>query len=156
MTETGGGDDSGVVVPADIRSVLQSLYDQHARLDAELVLEEASRPESILHDRLIWDNREAAHRYRLHVCRQWIVGARIVVRVDPQRTIRTRAFVKDTPGGQYMPAVDAMNDPAKRQIVLEQAHRELEALRAKYQNLLDWQRFIVAAAEQAQGHEGAA
>lgn len=125
-----------------VRDELQRLYDRDGRLDEVQVVAEASDPTSPLHHLFVWDNDEAARRYRLVQARGLIISCRVSVQVAPDHVVRTRAFVhvagaEDEPGSKYAPVLDAMNIDEQRDLVIAQAKRELAAFTKKYRDLLD-------------------
>lgn len=78
------------------QETLQALYDEHGTLTPALVVEVAADPEHELHARFVWDDTEAARRYRLVQASGLIRSVTIHVdRGEDQEPVRVRAFVAD-------------------------------------------------------------
>ncbi len=99
---------------------------------------EASRPESSpTHKLFEWDNEKAAEKYRLYQSN--IVINHIAVKVvasDESAPQTTRAYVniepKGSPQARFVNVVTALQDDEMRQIVLQNAYRELKQFESKY------------------------
>lgn len=101
--------DESLIGPADEYDEMRALTDANAgRVSAELVLERAADPASTFHSHFVWDDTDAAHRYRLQQAGQLIRKFKIVRNVGG-RTIRVDAFVKvpDSTDG-YVPVQQAV------------------------------------------------
>ena len=130
------------------REALQAIYDQHGELTPELVLKAARSKTSALHRFFTWDKDDAADKWLLHQAHTLIQRVKIRVRTSPDETIRVRAFVHAPDRGYYIPTDEALTS-ASRDVVLEQALREIEALCRKYQHLIDWDAVLNAVLERA-------
>lgn len=119
-----------------IEGELRRLWDRDGFLTPAQVLSEASSPESLLHQRFDWDDTTAAAKYRLDQARQLIRSCKITIETKPDTFVRVRSFVSvpDT----YMPTEEALSDPATRDVVMQQALREIQTLRLKYRGLVDF------------------
>jgi hypothetical protein len=101
--------DQSIIGPADEYDELTQLVEANGgRVTAELVLERAQDPTSSFHTHFVWDDTEAAHRYRLQQAGQLIRKFKLV-RNSGGRTIRVEAFVKvpDSQDG-YVPVEQAV------------------------------------------------
>lgn len=122
------------------QSALLDLARRDGSITPESVVEAATDPASPLHNHFTWDDTEAARRYRLVEAGHLIRRYRIVVETAPDRKVKVRAFSSVPVGDDlgYVPTVEAMADPERREFVVQQAMREVAALRAKYQALIDF------------------
>lgn len=77
---------------------LTAIAEQHGQLTPEIILEQASDPEHELHQFFIWDDTEAARRYRLNQARGMILSVKFVVElvVDRKRDKVAQAIEKAT------------------------------------------------------------
>lgn len=83
------------------QEVLQGIYDEHGELTPDLVVEVATDPGHPLHSRFVWDDTEAARRYRLVQASGLIRSVTVQVsRSDDAAPVRVRAFVADHEMGQ--------------------------------------------------------
>jgi hypothetical protein len=100
------------------------------------VVEFAKDQSTALHSRFIWDDTEAARRYRLDQAREII---RVNVTVISKDAPPVRAFVSLSSdrkaGGGYRALVDVLSDDVMMQRLLDDALAELEALKRKYEQL---------------------
>lgn len=103
------------------------------------VLKEARKSSSPLHSVFEWDDKKAAHHYRLSQAGDLI---RAVVIVDESRpdSAPVRAFVNvgvDDDRG-YTSVVAAMSDTVMRAQVISRAWKELEDWRKRYDGLVEF------------------
>ena len=136
---------------------LRELAERDGLITPQTVLEAASEPSSPLHDHFTWDDTEAARKYRLVEARSLITRYKITVQKSPDETVRVRAFAHipaEDGAGFYVPTADALTDPAQRSLVMQQALREVAALRRKYQALVDFDA-VLADAMSERAHEAA-
>jgi len=114
---------------------LAAIHKRRGHLSAELVVAEASKESSPLHEHFEWDNTEAAEQYRLVQART-ILRAIVIIRDNGEKDTPLRAFVHLTDSEDeavYMDINVAMGDAAMRNQVLTRAWRELESWRRRYE-----------------------
>jgi hypothetical protein len=133
-----------------VRESLLALYQRDGKLTPEQVVSEAADPSHPLHNHFEWDDTAAAHRFRLSQAGHLIRTCKVRVRVEPERTERVRVFTHVQPRESYVPTDEALRS-ADRDVVLEQAVRELEALRRKYQVLVEWDLVLNEASKRRRG-----
>lgn len=115
---------------------------------------EAARDESSpMHPHFIWDDAEAAERYREDQARDLIRSLTVDIsrsNVEPPKPIR--AFVNVETGGErgYVSTATAMSSEDLRKQVIARAFGELEAWRARYAELTELGR-IFSAIDETQG-----
>lgn len=104
-----------------------------------------SRPkEALLHPCFEWDDPKAAEAYRLYQSRK-LIGNLVQVNVQPSPEAEAepegiRAFVNISSAnkkGQYLSVETALADEDNRNVVLENARKELRCFRAKYSKLIE-------------------
>lgn len=79
-----------------IKDALQAIYDEYQRLTPTIVVTVAADPTHPLHERFVWDDSEAARRYRLVQASGLIRSVSVIVeRQDDKPPVRVRAFVAD-------------------------------------------------------------
>lgn len=121
--------------------LLRIAADHGGLLRAADVVREAADAASPLHSYFEWDDTEAAQLYRLQQARQLI---RVVVQVQQydEQTYRVRTFVSLTEdrvqeGGGYRVMTSVLSSPNERARLLNQAMRELNNFKVKYQELTE-------------------
>lgn len=77
-----------------INEYLIALHQQHGTLTPELVVEDAKRRDSPLHDLFEWDVEKAATQHWHDVARQLIRNVRVVIN-NEDRIIKAPYFVRD-------------------------------------------------------------
>lgn len=77
-----------------IRDAIKKLEDRQGRLTAEIVLEEARKPTSVLHKCFEWDDTKAAEEWRKEQARKLIRTVRFHVTVE-ERPIRIPQYIRD-------------------------------------------------------------
>ena len=117
------------------------------RLIPEQIVDAASSPESVLHDRFTWDDSEAAQKYRLWQARMLI---RCTVTMVSGSSETVRAFVSLTPdrakdGGGYRSTVAVMRNRGMREQLLADAIAELGVFERKYAVLAELAEVFAAA-----------
>lgn len=123
------------LVADNVAQELERIRQRRGLLTAEIVLEESRKKSSPLHAAFIWDDKEAAHQFRLMQARQLIRSIEIVYeeREDqprPQFFITKKEDVK-----QYQPLEVVVHDQdmyeytvQKVQSMLESAQRMMTTL----------------------------
>lgn len=137
-----------------LRDQLQSIYDQHGRLTAALVVDTAKPKAHPLHARYYaLADREAAYEYRKVLAAKDIRSVRVVYREadesDPERSVRAFHAVRDDDGNRsYEPVERVVHDEFLSHLVLADMEREWKALRRRYEQFDEfWQ--MVRAEEEA-------
>ena len=139
------------------QEALQSLCERDGFLTPPQVVAAASDPASPLHGYFEWDDSEAARRYRLVQAGGLIRACKVTVTTTtPEEVRRVRAFtsVPRDDGPVYLPTDTALRED--RDVVLQQALRDLNALRIKYRGLIDFAEVISAWVGQSEGNEAVA
>lgn len=128
------------------RAALASLAARDGFVTPSTVLDEARDPDSALHPHFVWDDTEAAERYRLVQAQGLIRRYKITVVTAAEQTVRVRAYTSlpSEDGPAYMDTREAMSQPGSRELIMQQAMRDIAALRAKYQALLDFDEVLRA------------
>lgn len=113
---------------------VMSLPDQQP----ETIVRAARDPRSVGHRLFEWNDAAAAHEQRLIVARK-LYGCLVVEAVtykrDKPHVYQVRAIVRGGRDEPYEPIADVMSQPAKREYMLAQALRELQAVRREYSAL---------------------
>src|SRR3990167_3747394 len=107
--------------PQKVGEHLGRLHGRNGELTAEIVLKDASRPNSPIHDAFEWDDASAAHEYRLVLARTLLRA--IVFVPDEQPDAEPLRFYVHIQNGQsyYTTLIAAMSDEQKRAQVLGRA-----------------------------------
>lgn len=122
---------------------LERIRAKNGYLKPEDVVEEAKRKTSRLHDYFVWDDSEAAQKYRIWQARH-LIAVLVVVRTDDESdeplTVRAYAHMKDdeeneNAGPHYVNVLEGMTDLGMRERILADALKELAAFRRKYADL---------------------
>ena len=132
-----------------VRDQLQAIYDEHKRLTPSIVVTVAADPAHPLHERFVWDDSEAARRYRLVQASGLIRSVSVVVeREDDRPPVRVRAFVADrdtSPApvvdedtedvedltGNYRPVEEVVSSDVLRTAWFRSLQRDWQALRRR-------------------------
>lgn len=121
-------------------TALQELYDDHGTLTPALVVEAAADPDHELHDKFVWDDSEAARRYRLTQASGLIRS--VHVRVTKDEPSRVRVWVSeremrvapdgdDALSGVYRPIEEVVASDVLRAAWFRALAAEWQALRRK-------------------------
>ena len=136
-----------------VRESLQAIYDARGALTPALVVAEASSPDHPLHARFVWDDTEAARRYREVQAAGLIRSVKIKVVTTPERDpILVRAFIsrsemepdrspatggdglpdpEDAAVGQYQPVEEVVQSDILRTAWFRGLERDWQALRRR-------------------------
>lgn len=130
-----------------------------------MLLEQAAKPDSALHDLFVWDDTEAAQRYRVlqaagvirsfqvYITRRPTEERSVSVAIlppldaDRENTRPTRGFVNlgsDRGTGVYRSLERVLADPTLRAQYVADAKKELRAFRDKYQGIEELDRVLKA------------
>lgn len=77
-----------------VKERLAELYETHGHLTPDIVLEDAHDKTSPLHGEFQWDNKLAAHQYRLQQARELIRSVKVTIVTDTV-SIKTVQYVRD-------------------------------------------------------------
>lgn len=139
----------GAHIKGDAQAIGERLsaIEAAGRLTPDAVLHDARNPVSVLHNQFEWDDRKAAHKWRIEQAGYLIRS--VTVSVEPnEATARTiRAFVPvegEQENRSYVPMLKALGDTEMRKQVLKQAHAELGAVARKYRELKELSEVIQA------------
>lgn len=122
------------------RRIAQLRRELKRELEPDDILADARRRESPLHAAFVWDDGEAAERYRRFQAGQLIVCLVRVEKTAAGGEIATRAYVSvqrpdDRRKRYFMPTERAMADATIRQEVIERALHDFEKARSRWQHL---------------------
>lgn len=123
---------------ADVAGEVCEELDRTVGLTPENLVE-ASRPEDApLHNEFEWDDRIAAEEFRRTQARLMICNLSIVLEEQKQEPIRAffslqNGFRKNE--GMYESTITIMGDSEKRKRLFDNAKRDLEAFKKKYEIL---------------------
>lgn len=104
-------------------------------LTAERVLQEAVSARSPLHKFFEWDDRKAAHQYRLEQARRLVRSIEVVLEDAKGKQVPMKAYysVKDSEGQRgYEAMAFVFSSPDLADQIIEEAHAQLEAWKVKY------------------------
>lgn len=109
-------------------------------LTPEDILADAKHDNSPLHSFFEWSDSAAAHQYRLQQARGLIRAVVAVYTREDAPAVRTRAYVHvpESKTPHYREMTHAMSQKKTRQMVLQQAWRELRAWKARYEHLKEF------------------
>jgi hypothetical protein len=130
---------------------IQELAEKHGgSLTPEIVLNDAKRAKSPLHPFFIWDDSEAAQKYRLYQASYLIRKIKVEYEVSENKTVRVRAYHNVRPdesdevsrAGVYVGIETAMT--SYKDQLLAQCRRDMQAFRTKYAALNEVSHIIEA------------
>lgn len=107
------------------------------KLDAKIVVNDARNIQSPLHDYFMWDDTEAAEKWREQQARVLIGNIHIVIKMN-EKEESVRAFqhinvvINDKKESSYINTIDVLNNPQLRKQMVERALIEFNSLRRKY------------------------
>lgn len=127
---------------------LERIRTKHnGRLTPNDVLEEAKARSSPLHKAFVWDDTEAAHKFRLGQASYLIRSIEVVVSASkskPAGNVRAFVSVKRERDRSYTSISHAMSDVELRQQVVADALKELQAWRQRYEKLSEFSKVFAA------------
>lgn len=127
----------------------------HGLLRVEHVIEEARDRGSPLHEQFTWDNKKAAHEYRLWQARE-LIGQYWVVEAVSNEPIRMLLSLTNDRMGRtgYRFSADVLADPARRNEWLAMALADLQGWRRTYGALTELRPVFTAIARVIAKYEG--
>lgn len=134
---------AGVPVPAQVagEELERIRVRNNGRLSQEVVVSEAKNEENPLHSAFEWNDRKAAHQYRLGQA-GYVIRMLSVTFVDDgdKKTDPVRAFVNVSRGEDrsYTSIVHAMSDDELREQVIAKAYKELEDWQNRYSEIVEF------------------
>lgn len=97
-----------------------------------------THPESALHKSLQWDDATAGHEYRLIQVRRLI--AIHIVTEEGARQVVSLSIDRQRPAGGYRTISDVLSAKELRDVLLDDALKELDRIQAKYAQLQELSR----------------
>ena len=116
---------------ADAQRVYEELGTNE--ISCEEIVEKAKDENSELHKCFIWDDKQAAHLYRLRQAQTILLNLVFVTKEEDETPVRV--FHISTEKSIYKPTKLILQQPDEYQKLLERAKRELYAFQRKYQCL---------------------
>lgn len=129
-----------------LRELLLEVRSQHGQLTPASVVESARPDDAPLHDRFEWDDAVAGEKFRLVQAHELIQSVRIrYVSGDRSKTIRGLVAVArpDSPQPVYEPAEEALQDPLRKKLILQQMERDWRSLRARYEDVAEFAELVL-------------
>lgn len=122
----------------EIGSAIDSLKaERGGKITAEDVLNAARDEGSPLHSCFEWNERKAAHEYRLVQARTLLRSIEIV-EGDDRPAVRAYIVIREGGEDTYQGTADVMKDAGKREQVLLRAYTELLSWRDRYADLREF------------------
>lgn len=151
-------------------TAFETIRKRDGKLTAPAVVDEARPEESVLHEDFEWRDEIAAEKYRQQQARQMISAVRIVweeksppvrayvnVRLVEQDALSAadamHLAAKEPPARCYMPLEEVLEQPQLRTQMLEDARRDAQTFRHKY-NTLEAIAPIITGIDAVFGEEG--
>lgn len=100
----------------------------------EQILEKAKDESTELHKCFVWDDTEAAKRWRLHTARL-IVCNIVIERVDRREDVPQIRYFEKAIGPGYKPKPVIIQKPDEYQAMLQRALAELHAFKLRYKGM---------------------
>ena len=136
--------------PNAIVARIQQVSKRVGRIDPEALLRDARLPSSPLHDSIEWNDRKAAHLYRLEQVR-YIVRSLVHDKDDEGNKmppVRVFQCLENEEArwkpGEYVQTLTAMSNAEQRAKILQQAIQDIEELKEKYKDLSELASFFQA------------
>ena len=104
-------------------------------LDPEDVVYESQSETAVLHKLFEWDEKKAAHGYRIEQAK-YIIRNLVTTSETDDEPIMTRAIVS-TGNRMYQPITTVLSDVEMRSRLLDAAKAEMSAFRMKYRHLTE-------------------
>lgn len=139
------------IVPVDAQTAgneLERIYNRDGAIEPEALVIESEKPSAPLHSCFEWDDKKAAHKYRITQA-QSIIRALVTVDDTGTGNRETRAFVSVQ--SEYQPIKIVMNDKNKRAALLRSALIELNSFQRKYSDLQELAAVFNAISEVSNG-----
>jgi hypothetical protein len=121
---------------------LQELAEMFDGLTAEIVVEDASNPDSPLHQYFCWDDTRAAFAYRCEQARGLIRRFNITIDKPNGDAIEVRRFQFVESVNRYVPTKQVLERQEYMNDVLQRAANELRTFRIKYGKLVDVDKLV--------------
>lgn len=123
----------------EIGKELEKLGDN---LTPDNVLEVAKDENNVMHNMFEWDDTVAGQKYRLWQARNIISNIRVNVISDDSEKRKIRAFVTTKKETVFEPIEKVVKDTDRYAILLNNAYRELNYIKYKYDTLAEIQELL--------------
>lgn len=130
----------------DLRGELLAVRNRLGKLTPQSVVDVARDPSHPLHSRFEWDDAVAGEAYRRQQAHDLIRKAKVVYReADEAEPVRmTRAFVAVPTGEGHVfdPVEEVVEDPFRRQLVLNEMERAWKDLYRRYREFQEFAQMV--------------
>lgn len=126
----------------DANEVGKELEKLGDNLTPDNVLEVAKDESNVMHNMFEWDDTVAGQKYRLWQARNIISNIRVNVISDDSEKRKIRAFVTTKKETVFEPIEKVVKDTDRYSILLNNAYRELNYIKYKYDTLAEIQELL--------------
>lgn len=109
--------------------------ENNGQITTSLVLKDAKRKESPLHDYFEWDDTKAAHQHRLQQARMLIKRVNVVIFKPEEQFIHVPKF-KQKGEGAYKPIKTVVKSSTEYELAKQEAEKRLNAAQEALSNLI--------------------
>jgi hypothetical protein len=144
-------------VSTDLRAELLKVRKEYGALADQNVVDAARPPEHPLHSRFEWDDAVCGEAYRREQARALIRSVRLTYKeaddLSSARSVRAFHAVPSKDGHAYDPVEEIVEDPFRRQLLLNSMEREWKALFRRFQ---EFEEFLTMVRRDVGGSEAQA
>lgn len=109
---------------------------EKGRITPEIIVNEASKKKSPLHEFFDWEDSEAAIKWRKQQARNLIKSIEIIVEETPEvETVALFFNVQNSEGQKYVSVYDVMDNEEYRRELVERALNEIKRWEKQYKHL---------------------
>lgn len=126
----------------DANEVGKELEKLGDNLTPDNVLEVAKDESNVMHNMFEWDDTVAGQKYRLWQARNIISNIRVNIISDDSQKRKIRAFVTTKKETVFEPIEKVVKDTDRYAILLNNAYRELNYIKYKYDTLAEIQELL--------------
>lgn len=126
----------------DANEVGKELEKLGDNLTPDNVLEVAKDESNVMHNMFEWDDTVAGQKYRLWQARNIISNIRVNIISDDSEKRKIRAFVTTKKDTVFEPIEKVVKDTDRYAILLNNAYRELNYIKYKYDTLAEIQELL--------------
>jgi len=124
------------ITAEQVNNELERIREKYGVLTSTIIVEESRDPSAVLHRCFVWNDTEAAERYRRQQASQLTRSVLMIPANEAQRTTSVFVLTMKDDQRQYVPMIEVQKDPEMLEYSIKLLNSHLRGLEKTIQDLL--------------------
>lgn len=121
----------------EVGELFEQIIEEKGELSSETVLDEARNEDSKIHRFFEWDDRIAGEQYRRSQALNMINNLTVIIKTKKETPVKAFVKIRTEDKNEYKHIKTVIENTNDYEYLLNKIEKELEALRKRYEALLD-------------------